>query len=101
MSGYGDLNDHYRGKIYDLTVTLEIYNLRKDHDKVRSKNPRAKYVDSPTAIGTTWLIARTKDCGLLNSEPRYLAAAARRVRNKIKGDELIVITKVKENETKL
>ena len=98
MDEIGDLNKPWSGRIYDLQVRVEIYNLRKDHAKVVSKDPRKKYVDVPTDQGTTWLIARTKDKETLNSVPLYLHRAARRIRSKLKGNELIIITKVDENE---
>ena len=98
---YGDLNEHWSGPIYDLTVWVELFNLKKDHLRITSKNPRAKFVDKPTAIGKTWLVARTMDLKEINSEPRYLISAARRVKKNITGDELIIVTKLKRNESKL
>jgi len=89
-----DFTKPYNGPIYVHTIYTEVYNLKKDHEKITSSNPRKKYVDNPTAVGTRDLVTRAKDVEELKRFPHSLQMLGRKVKKSFKGDELIVPVRI-------
>lgn len=85
-----DFTKPYNGPIYVHTIYTEVYNLKKDHERVKSADPRKKYVENPTAVGTRDLVTRAKNIEELKRFPHSLTILGRKIKKSFKGDELIV-----------
>ena len=92
--GKFDYGSRYNGPIYVHTIYTEVYNLKKDHAKITSKDPRKKYVDNPTAIGTRDVVTRAKNIEELKRFPQCLTILGRKVKQSFKGDELVVPVRI-------
>lgn len=90
MENKFDYEKRYSGPIYLHTIKAELFNLKKDHAKITSLNPRKKYVDKPTAIGTVQVVTRAENIEELKRFPYSMNSIGKQLKKAYKGDELIV-----------
>lgn len=90
-----NLNEPYNGLIYVVRLGVEVYNLKKNSDKMNyPKGDRRLYVDKPTALGIAEIVARTNVLDEIRGVQNYVDRAARKVYGNYRSDMMVRLTKV-------